>query len=246
MFLQAIQKEITTVVLCTFLIFSVVPVEVFTAPIKVLQEREAIFGWHKLNRIKKKTKALVQCIEELKQGKSTIEEATLQIADIKEYANKAFKKNYKVFEIVKEANRRIESYMQNLTKTKPQQLKNAYGINDSNHFEPVFSQKAYKSIELFVKNLQNYEDSHTPLQVLKKVQESNSSKQRESSSIDEVEAKILFAYIAIFCGCLLCMIPTAITQGAGSSLIGGGMYVLGEDAWCDVDEKNRNTKGENK
>lgn len=258
MFLKSSNKAITVVVLSTFLISSAVPTNVNSTSIENLTDKEAVFGWCRLKRIRKKTKRLVKSIEKLKNGETSVEEVTLEIASLKKTANKAFKKNYKIQNIMHIANRKIEEFMYSLLHEESEHISNKFEGNFTKEAELFGSydlQNQYESIQSFLSDLQNYEDFESnerydkSLHLLKKefiflknLQAVTNLIGNSTGNNDDPEAKILFAYVSIFCGCLLCIIPTPFTRNAGFSLISGGLYVLGEDKVNELDLANKNKK----
>ncbi len=105
---------------------------------------------------------------------------------------------------------------------------------------------SYESINLFVNKLQDYEDNDWKIkeerEFFKEVKKEEYSKKAGSNGIEDQEADVLFAYVTIFCGCLLCIIPYGFTQGVGSSLILTGTGMLAQNEWNTWDEENKSRK----
>lgn len=268
MFLKSANKVVTTVVLSAFFISSTVPSIASNDSIENLIEREAVFGWCKLKRMKKKTKRLLKSIEEYKEGEKAVEEVTYEIASLKRTANKAFNKNIKVHKIMQLANRKIEEFMYSLMNEGAEQVKNKFEATYAKKAKSLGSydlQNQYESINLFLSDLQYYEDNEDNTDYVdhedydeslhflagnfsffKELQAVTCSKGNSSRDKKDPEAEILFAYVSIFCGCLLAIIPTPFTRSAGASLISGGLYVLCQDEWVSQDENNKNKQKESK
>lgn len=170
-----------------------------------------------------------------------VEEITLEIASLKKSANKAFKKNYKVQKIMEEANSIIEHFFLELINERQEKSKNL--MHKSVQLDSLNLQYSYDSINQFIDTLKEYEDNDTSEEALENaltfIRERNETNY-STNDLDNVESKILFAYVSIFCGCLLCMIPTGLTQSAGATLISGGVYVLAENKFTELDEQNKN------
>jgi len=116
----------------------------------------------------------------------------------------------------------------------------------------------YDSISLFLNDLQNYEyaEGNSEFEEYEEVinltvenivltqekWELGKSKDESKNQLKKLEAKILFAYVSVFCGCLLSIIPHPVTRSAGASLISGGLYVLSEDEFVNRDQINKEKK----
>lgn len=258
MCVKKINRGITVTVLSTFLFTSVIPDHLMSDPYK----REAIFGLCRLQRIKKKTKALLKSIDEYKCGRLSIEQIAYQIASLKKTANKAFKKNIKVKKIMEIANRKIDEYIHSLMDDEFREVENKFKkkfFSKQKMSYNIALTDQYQSIKSFLDILEVYEKFEDHDVNFKSVFNSNEdilhlnenfnsihTKSNNSPESQEPKSKIIFAYVSIFCGCLLAMIPTPFTRNAGFSLISGGFYVLGEDKWVEKDEGNKKNRERNK
>ena len=192
--------------------------------------------------MKKKTKRLVKFIEEFKEGKRCVEDVTLQIESLKRTANKAFKKNYNVQKIMEQANRKIDAYMDSLTKYGSKRYAKSLQPGKIRLIESIDIENQCNLIKIFLDDLRNYEDQdynedseklqpliNKDFSVFRVLQEGNQSQSNTTRDDFDIESKILFAYICIFCGCLLARIPTSFTREAGALLIARGTKVLLDD-----------------
>lgn len=249
-------KQITFAVLTIFSLFSATPQNCAEVDVSNMGQ-EAIFGYCKLKRIKKKTKKLKKYIKAYRENTCSLEEIELLVASIKKDAKKAFKKNYKVRKIMERANDLIESHMLSLIDQKQQQSDSsctpsiAVGDKSQGSVSEYWGNlpRHVPAIGDFVANLRAYEESDVSAEVLDEQLSFLTQMNREDhqgrlpkQEQDEVKTGVLYSYVCIFCGCLLLMLPFPSAKKTGGTLVSSGFINLGLEKWEEVDEENKKNR----
>lgn len=250
MILNFLKNAICITTLLTFVVGTCLPIDIHGTYSFSSVDRDAIFGRCRYKRIKKKAKRLVNSVEGFKKGEKSIDEVNLQLNSLKNTASKAFSNNLKVQEIMDMANHKIDEFLERLLEDAPNKIHHTsdfqFAVNTKT-LNALGLIEQYESIQYFLANLYEYESNQESIQdsiqlfhdltsdwLLKSYHGTG------SNNLDEFESKVLFAYVSIFCGCLLAMIPTPLTEAAGASLISGGLYVLGDHKFEELDNRNHN------